>query len=188
MVIYHVEAKYHSCSPGETKIGLFKNLTERAKKRRGRKQLVATGSSCILHYLAPFFFIGQRKRRSGALRVKLCAAVQDTWAFPYVGQQSFLVITVRWAWDVLKQNKQKTTTLYSFIFFPLIFQLFGGFGKMHLRWRCKFTISLTDKPRLFWQHSHFHECSLLALLSFWVHLVLQNELWLSISRKSKWQM
>lgn len=38
IVIYHVEAKYHSCSPGETKIGLFKNLTERAKKGRGRKQ------------------------------------------------------------------------------------------------------------------------------------------------------
>lgn len=119
MVIYHVEAKYHSCSPGETKIGLFKNLTERAKKRRGRKQLVATGSSCILHYSAPFFFIGQRKRRSGALRVKLCAAVQDKWAFPYVGQQSFLVITVRWAWDVLKQNKTNKKPLhYTVLFFP----------------------------------------------------------------------
>lgn len=23
---------------------------------------------------------------------------------------------------------------------------------MHLHWRCKFTISLTDKPRIFWQH------------------------------------
>lgn len=32
MVICHVEAKYHGCSQGETVIGLFKNLNERAKK------------------------------------------------------------------------------------------------------------------------------------------------------------